>query len=91
MERKDCIEKESGKYVDCLRRVSDISGKEWKELVDKGVDLVLGKGFENSFVGKGSRFRKKGKEGRKGLVDVGNGLMGRDLDDDRVMVCRRGG
>ena len=90
MQSKHSIEKQTAHYVDCFTTVSDITANECKELLDKPVDVVLPNGFDNSFVPKGAAFTRKRKAARKRLLEVANALLGKQLDDDTLIVSTSG-
>lgn len=91
VEAKHSVEKQAALYVDCFTTVSEITGKECAELLDKPVDEILMNGFENDFVPSPSaKFNEARKEARQSLLKVANTLMGTRLGDDTMIVSTGG-
>lgn len=91
VEAKHSVEKQAAHTVDCFTTVSDITGTECKELLDKEPDAILLNGFENAFVPTPAKaFNDARKEARKILLNVANTLMGTELDDDTIIVSTGG-
>ncbi len=90
MEAKHSIERQTAHNVDCFTTVSDVTGLECEELLDKKCDAILMNGFEADFVPKASEFTKKRKAARAKLLEVANALMGTSLDDKTLIVATSG-
>lgn len=91
VEAKHSVEKQAAHSVDCFTTVSDITGTECKELLDKEPDAILLNGFENAFVPTPAKaFNEARKEARKTLLNVANTLMGTELGDDTIIVSTGG-
>lgn len=91
VEAKHSVEKQAAHAVDCFTTVSDITGTECKELLDKEPDAILLNGFENAFVPTPAKaFNDARKEARKSLLNVANTLMGTNLGDDTIIVSTGG-
>jgi glycosyltransferase involved in cell wall biosynthesis len=91
MEAKHSIEKRTAENVDCFTTVSDITGKECAELMDRPADVILVNGFENDFVpAKGKPFNDARKAARAKMLDVANKLMGTELDDSTIIISTGG-
>lgn len=90
MEAKHSIERQTAHYVDCFTTVSDVTGLECQELLDKKCDAILVNGFEADFVPKAAQFTKKRKLARAKLLQVANALMGCELDDETLIVATSG-
>ena len=91
MEAKHSIEKRTAENVDCFTTVSDITGKECEELLDRPADVILVNGFENDFVPeKGKAFNDARKVARAKMLDVANKLMGTNLDDSTIIISTGG-
>ena len=91
VESKHSVEKQAAWHVDCFTTVSEITGKECAELLDKPADVILMNGFENDFVpSPESAFDAARKAARKKLLKIANTLMGSDLDDDTLIVTTGG-
>ena len=90
VQSKHSIEKQTAHNVDCFTTVSEITGNECRELLDKSADVILPNGFEDDFIPKGAAFTRKRKAARKKALDVANALLGTDLDDDTLIVSTSG-
>lgn len=91
MQSKHSVEKQAAFHVDCFTTVSDITANECKELMDKGVDVVLPNGFDNSFVPKSSAFSRKRKTARHRLLNVANALLGEKFEDEKTFIVTTSG
>lgn len=91
VEAKHSVEKQAAWHVDCFTTVSEITGKECTELLDKPADEILMNGFENDFVpAPATKFNEARKVARKTLLKVANTLMGTQLDDDTIIISTGG-
>jgi glycosyltransferase involved in cell wall biosynthesis len=90
MESKHSIEKQTAWHVDCFTTVSEITGNECKELLDKVPDVILPNGFEDDFVPKGDAYTVKRKEARAAILKVANKLCGTNWNDDTLIVGTSG-
>lgn len=91
VEAKHSVEKKAAWNVDCFTTVSEITGRECAELLDKPADEILMNGFENDFVpSPAAKFNEARNEARKSLLKVANTLMGTDLDDDTIIISTGG-
>ncbi|KAA6329256.1 Glycogen synthase [termite gut metagenome] len=90
MESKHSIEKQTARYVDCFTTVSEITGNECKELLDKAPDVILPNGFEDDFVPKGVSYATKRKDARAAMLNVANKLFGTNWNDDTLIVGTSG-
>ncbi|MBQ0048944.1 MAG: glycogen/starch synthase [Bacteroidales bacterium] len=90
MEAKHSIERQTAHNVDCFTTVSDVTGLECEELLDKKCDDILMNGFEADFVPKATHFGKKRKQARAKLLEVANALTGAELDDETLIVATSG-
>ena len=91
VEAKHSVEKQAAWNVDCFTTVSDITGKECAELLDKPADEILMNGFENDFVpSPAAKFNEARKVARESLLKVANTLMGTQLDDDTIIISTGG-
>ncbi|MBR5055855.1 MAG: glycogen/starch synthase, partial [Bacteroidales bacterium] len=85
------IERISAQNADAFTTVSEITGRECAELLDKPADEILMNGFENDFVpSPATKFNAERKAARKQLLRIANTLMGTDLDDDTIIVSTGG-
>ncbi|MDE5549804.1 MAG: glycogen/starch synthase [Bacteroidaceae bacterium] len=91
VEAKHSVEKQAAWHVDCFTTVSEITGKECTELLDKPADEILMNGFENDFVpAPATKFNEARKVARKTLLKVANTLMGTRLGDDTIIISTGG-
>lgn len=90
MEAKHSIERQTAHNVDCFTTVSDVTGLECKELLDKECDAILMNGFEADFVPKGAKFTSDRKSARKRIFEVANALTGHQFADDTMIVATSG-
>ena len=91
VEAKHSVEKQAAWNVDSFTTVSDITGMECAELLDKPSDVILMNGFENDFVPcPAAKFNDVRKQAREKLLKVANTLMGSQLGDDTVIVTTSG-
>lgn len=91
VESKHSVEKQAAWNVDCFTTVSEITGRECAELLDKPADEILMNGFENDFVpSPATKFNAARKAARQTLLKVANTLMGTELDDDTIIISTGG-
>ena len=90
MEAKHSIERVTAHNVDCFTTVSDVTGRECKELLDRPCDAILMNGFESDFVPTGAAFTAARKRARKQLLAVANALTGCCFSDDTLIVATSG-
>lgn len=91
VEAKHSVEKQAAWHVDCFTTVSEITGKECIELLDKPADEILMNGFENDFVpAPATKFNEARKAARQTLLKVANTLMGTQLGDDTIIISTGG-
>ncbi len=90
VEAKHSVERQTAAHVDCFTTVSDVTGRECAELLDKRCDVILPNGFEADFVPQGAAFTKRRKEARAKILQVANALTGADFADDTLIVATSG-
>lgn len=91
VEAKHSVEKRAAHNVDCFTTVSDITGTECAELLDKPADVILVNGFENDFVpSPAAKYNAARKQAREALLNVANTLIGAKLDDSAMIVTTGG-
>ncbi len=90
IEAKHSLERQTAHHVDCFTTVSDVTGRECKELLDKECDAILMNGFEADFVPKGVKFTNKRKAARKRIFKVANALTGHEFSDKTLIVATSG-
>ena len=90
MEAKHSVERQAAHNVDCFTTVSDVTGRECAELLDKQPDVILPNGFEADFVPTGAAFTKRRREARAKILQVANALTGAEFTDDTLIVATSG-
>ena len=90
MEAKHSVERQAAHNVDCFTTVSDVTGRECAELLDKRPDVILPNGFEADFVPAGATFTKRRREARTKILRVANALTGAEFADDTLIVATSG-
>lgn len=90
MEAKHSVERQAAHNVDCFTTVSDVTGRECAELLDKPCDVILPNGFEADFVPVGVAFNKRRSEARAKILQVANALTGVEFSDDTLVVATSG-
>lgn len=90
MEAKHSVERQAAHNVDCFTTVSEVTGRECAELLDKQPDVILPNGFEADFVPTGAAFTKHRREARAKILQVANALTGAEFTDDTLIVATSG-
>ena len=90
MQAKHSVERQTAHNVDCFTTVSDVTGRECAELLDKQPDVILPNGFEADFVPTGAAFTKRRRESRARILQVANALTGAEFTDDTLIVATSG-
>ena len=90
MEAKHSVERQAAHNVDCFTTVSEVTGRECAELLDKRCDVILPNGFEADFVPAGAAFTKHRREARAKILQVANALTGAEFSDDTLIVATSG-
>ena len=90
MEAKHSVERQAAHHVDCFTTVSEVTGRECFELLDKRPDVILPNGFEADFVPAGTAFTRRRKEARAKILQVANALTGAEFTDDPLIVATSG-
>ena len=90
IESKHSVERQTAHNVDCFSTVSDVTGNECKELLEKECDAILPNGFEQDFVPKGAKFKAARENARKRIFRVANALMGTEFTEDTLVVAISG-
>ena len=90
MVSKHSTEKTAAHIVDCFTTVSEITGIECEQLLDKKPDIITPNGFEDDFVPKGKAFTSKRKEARKILKNVAEKLLGYKLAENSLFISTAG-
>jgi glycogen synthase len=90
MEGKHFLEKQTVHEVDCFTTVSEITGKECKQLLERNPDIITPNGFEDNFVPKGKAFETQRKAARKTFIRVAEQLTGTQIPEDAFLVATSG-
>ena len=91
MQAKHSVERQAAHNVDCFTTVSDVTGRECAELLDKQPDVILPNGFEADFVpAAGTAFTKRRRNARAKILQVAGALTGAEFTDDTLIVATSG-
>lgn len=90
MVSKHSTEKIAAHTVDCFTTVSEITGLECEQLLDKRPDIITPNGFEDDFVPKNKNFTLKREDARATLRKVAETLLGYELTQDALLVSTAG-
>jgi glycosyltransferase involved in cell wall biosynthesis len=90
MVSKHSTEKIAAHIVDCFTTVSEITGIECEQLLEKKPDIITPNGFEDDFVPQGRKFTTARKEARATLRNVAETLLGYELTEDALLVSTAG-
>lgn len=90
MVSKHSTEKIAAHTVDCFTTVSEITGVECEQLLDKKPDVITPNGFEDDFVPKGKKFTSTRKEARAKLRYVAETLLGYELSESALFISTAG-
>ncbi|MDR0428355.1 MAG: glycogen/starch synthase [Dysgonamonadaceae bacterium] len=86
VEGKHYLEKATAHNVDCFTTVSEITGKEAAQLLEKNPDIITPNGFEDDFVPKGKKYTTKQKIARDKLIQVTEQLTGETIPSDAFLI-----
>lgn len=90
MVSKHSTEKIAAHIVDCFTTVSEITGIECEQLLEKKPDIITPNGFEDDFVPQGRKFAPARKAARTTLRNVAETLLGYELTEDALFVSTAG-
>ncbi|MDP4239728.1 MAG: glycogen/starch synthase [Bacteroidota bacterium] len=90
MVSKHSTEKIAAHLVDCFTTVSEITGIECEQLLDKKPDVITPNGWEDGFIPKGKDFVTKRTEARSSLRKVAETLLGYGLTENALFVSTAG-
>ena len=90
MVSKHSTEKTAAHQVDCFTTVSEITGIECEQLLEKKPDVITPNGFENDFVPNGGKFTSKRKAAHSTLQHVAETLLGYKLTNNALFVSTAG-
>lgn len=90
IQSKHSVERQAAHHAHCFTTVSDITGMECTELLDKTPDVILPNGFENDFVPKGITLTNKRRAARKRIFKMANALTGKRFAEDTLIISTSG-
>jgi glycosyltransferase involved in cell wall biosynthesis len=90
MVSKHSTEKIAAHLVDCFTTVSEITGFECEQLLEKKPDVITPNGWEDDFLPKGKDFTISRKEARTSLRKVAETLLGYNLSENALFVSTAG-
>lgn len=90
MAAKHSTEKNAAHAADCFTTVSEITGLECEQLLEKKPDVITPNGFEDDFVPTGRSFTIKKNLARKKLIHIAETLFGYKLKKDTLMIATAG-
>ncbi|MDR0683198.1 MAG: glycogen/starch synthase [Dysgonamonadaceae bacterium] len=90
MKGKHFLEKQAAFYANCFTTVSEITGKECEQLLEKKPDIITPNGFETNFVPEGKTFEIKRKKARNTFITVAEQLTGISFPDNTFLLATSG-
>lgn len=90
MVAKHSIEKKTAINVDCLTTVSDITGLECTQFLQRKPDIITPNGFEKGFIPTGKAFDKARSKARKTLLNVAEKTIGHSVHSDALLIAISG-
>ncbi len=90
MVSKHSTEKKAAQLVDCFTTVSEITGVECEQLLERKPDIITPNGFEDDFVPKGKNFTTQRKDARNSLRHVAETLLGYELNENALFISTAG-
>ncbi|MDE5607685.1 MAG: glycosyltransferase [Muribaculaceae bacterium] len=90
MESKHSLEKAAAHQADCFTTVSDVTGIECTQLLDKRPDLITPNGFEPNFVPAKSKMTEAINQARLTLLNVASKLTGKNFDENTFIIATSG-
>ena len=90
MTAKHSIEKKAARNVDCLTTVSDITGRECAQFLQRQPDVITPNGFEKDFIPTGKAFTLARQKARGVLLDVAEKTIGHAVHRDALLVATSG-
>lgn len=87
---KHQIEKCAAQKADCFTTVSELTGIECEQLLEKKPDIITPNGFEDNFVPSGANYTKARKDAKATLRKVAETLFGYKLPDNTLFVATSG-
>lgn len=90
MVSKHSLEKRAAHSCHCFTTVSELTGKECEQLLDKKPDIITPNGFESQFVPRGALFNAARQTARKALLRWAQKQIGHTLNDDTLLIAISG-
>ena len=90
VEAKHSVEKQAARIADCFTTVSDLTGRECEQLLDKKPEVILKNGFENDFVPRPKDYKKLRHEARAKLLATASEAMHCDFPEDTMIIGTSG-
>ncbi|MDR1681993.1 MAG: glycosyltransferase [Candidatus Symbiothrix sp.] len=87
---KHQLEKQAALHVDCFTTVSEITGRECTQLLDKQPDIITPNGFETDFVPKGKAYDEKRAASRQKMLQIASQMTGSGIADDALLIATSG-
>jgi glycogen synthase len=87
---KHTLEKLAAFYANCFTTVSEITGKECTQLLEKKPDIIIPNGFDSDFVPKGKMFETKKVKARSVLINVIQKLIGLSIPENAFLLATAG-
>jgi phosphorylase/glycogen(starch) synthase len=87
---KHSLEKQSAHFSDCFTTVSELTAKECERFLLKAPDIITPNGFDNDIIPDGARFEKDRAAARKKIIQVAEGLLNQQLEDDSMLIIKSG-
>lgn len=87
---KHSVEKRTAQQVDCFTTVSDITGQECSQFLQRQPDVITPNGFEKDFIPRGNAHKQARKKARQILLNVSEKVLGHPVDKDALLVATSG-
>lgn len=90
MQSKHSLEKQAAHYADAFTTVSELTGRECTQLLQKTPDVITPNGFESDFIPSAKKFVSHRKAGRGRLFQIVERMTGEKLPDDTFVIATAG-
>ncbi len=87
---KHSLEKLAAEKADCFTTVSEITGKECEQFLNKKPDIITPNGFNPGFVPDPAEMEIKKVESRSILAKVASAVLGKEIDSDSMFIGTSG-
>lgn len=88
---KHSLEKTAAHTANCFATVSEITGKECTQLLEKKPDVITPNGFEPALVPSTSELPEYNKNARKTLLTLATAIVGYSFDESEYLLVGTGG